>query len=94
MIIMKTSTSVTDVLRNFSDYINRVVYRRERFVLVRGGKPVAELSPVPSGTRLGDLPGHLHELPRLGPEAEVFARDLDSARAGLESRPPEDPWAS
>ncbi len=63
---MKTTASVTDVLRNFSEYINRVAFRGERFILVRGGKPVAELSPVPLGTRLGDLPSLLDSLPQLG----------------------------
>ncbi len=81
---MKITATVTDVLRNFSDYINRVAYRRERFVLLRGGKPVAELSPVPTGTRLGDLPGLLRALPSLSPEAAAsFADDLDEARAEL-----------
>lgn len=85
---------MTDLLRNFSDYVNRVVYRRERFVLVRGGKPVAELSPVPSGGRLDALPALLDSLPRLGDEAGPFAAAVESARAELESREPEDRWES
>lgn len=92
---MKISASVTEVIRNFADYINRVAYRRERFILVRGGKPVAELSPVPAGTRLGDLPALLESLPRLSPdEAEAFAEDLARARSELEAHPPEDAWES
>lgn len=92
---MKTETSVTDVSRNFADYINRVAYRGERFVLVRNGKPVAELSPVPAGTRLRDLPGLLDSLPRLDPdEADAFADDLSDARAELNAAPPEDRWGS
>lgn len=90
---MKIETSVTELLRNFSDYINRVLYRRERFVLIRGGKPVAELTPLPGGTRLGELPALIDALPRLGAEeAEAMAADLEEARSSL--RPPEDPWAS
>jgi antitoxin (DNA-binding transcriptional repressor) of toxin-antitoxin stability system len=65
---MKIRASVTDFLRDFSDYINRVAYRNERFVLVRGGKPVAEVSPVAPARRLGDLPSLLTSLPRLPPE--------------------------
>ncbi len=92
---MITPASVTDVLRNFSDFINRVVYRRERFVLVRGGKPVAELGPVPTGTRLGELEGLLESLPRLGEEeAEALAEDVAVSREELGSRPPEDRWGS
>jgi antitoxin (DNA-binding transcriptional repressor) of toxin-antitoxin stability system len=87
--------SVTDLVRNFSDYINRVVYRGERFLLVRGGVAVAELSPVPAGLRLGELPALLESLPRLGPDdVEALAADLERARAELDARPPADPWAS
>ncbi len=90
---MGISANVTELLRNFSDYINRVAYRGERFTLHRGGKPVAELSPVHAGTRLGDLPALLDDLPRLEPDqAEAFAEDLDRARSEL--RPPGDRWAS
>jgi prevent-host-death family protein len=87
--------TVTEVFRNFSEYVNRVVYRGDRFTLTRGGKPVAELGPVPAGTRLGELPALLDALPRLSPEeAEAFAADLDRAREELEAEPPGSPWAS
>lgn len=59
------------------------------------GKPVAELSPLPSGTRLGELAELLASLPRLSErEAEAFAEDLASARADLRAAPPVDPWES
>lgn len=91
---MKVTATVTEVLRNFSDYINRVSYRGERFVLMRGGKAVAELVPAPTtGRRLAELPTVLATLPRLGPdEAERFGIDLDQARAALGL--PVSPWAS
>jgi len=92
---MTIEISVTDVLRNFSDYINRVVYRGERFTLLRGGKPVAELAGVTAGARLGDLQQILAALPRLESEAaEDFSQDLERARCELERREPRDPWAS
>lgn len=92
---MSIKATVTEVLRNFSDYINRVAYRGERFVLLRGGRPVAELTPLPSGTRLGDLPDLLESLPRLSPEeAEAFAGDLDRARDELLEHEPRSPWES
>jgi antitoxin (DNA-binding transcriptional repressor) of toxin-antitoxin stability system len=92
---MKITATVTEVFRNFSDYINRVAYRGERFVLVRGGRPVAELTPVVAGARLGDLPALLDSLPRLtAAEAAALGEDLDRARSELEERPPGDPWVS
>jgi antitoxin (DNA-binding transcriptional repressor) of toxin-antitoxin stability system len=83
--------SVTEVVRNFADYINRVAYRGESFVLLRGSKPVAELRPLPAGTRLGDLPGIVASLPRLD-DAQAFASDLDAARAEIAGGELVDPW--
>lgn len=73
---------MTKVARHFSDYINRVSVKSERFLLMRGNKPVAELRPVPVGRSLLDLPKIVASLPRLGPmEADDFERDLNAARA-------------
>jgi hypothetical protein len=79
-----SDVTVTQVARNFAEYVNRVAYRRESFRLVRGKKPLAELRPLPAGARLSELPGLLASLPRLT-EAEVgaFARDLETARGEL-----------
>lgn len=90
---MTEKATVTEVVRNFADYINRVAYRGERFLLERGGKVVAELRPVPEGRRLGDLPEILASLPGLGSEeAAAFARDLERVRADLDALPSSDPW--
>ena len=76
--------TVTEVARNFAEYVNRVAYRRESFTLVRGKKPLAELRPLPAGTRLSELPGLLASLPRLSAtEADGFAADLEAARDEL-----------
>lgn len=92
---MRFNPTVTEVARNFADYINRVAFRGERFVLMRGKKAVAELRPVPSGKRLGELPELLASLPRLGTdEAERLAVDLDRVRADLQDLPLHDPWES
>ena len=87
--------TVTEAVRHFSDYVNRVAYRRESFVLCRGRKAMAELRPVPSGRRLGDLPAILKSLPRLsGKEAEAFSKDLIEARRALPREKVKDPWDS
>lgn len=87
--------TVTEVVRNFSEYINRIVYRQESFILSKGKKPVAELRPVPTGRRLGDLPSILRSTPHLSEgDAETFANDIESAREALASGELRDPWAS
>jgi antitoxin (DNA-binding transcriptional repressor) of toxin-antitoxin stability system len=92
---MRSSPSVTEVARNFADYVNRVAFRGERFVLMRGRRAVAELRPVPTGMRLGDLPGLLASLPRLGPDdAAAFEDDLATARDQMRPLPEIDVWES
>ena len=86
---------VSEAVRNFADYINRVAYRGERFTLVRGNKEVAELTPVVSGGRLLDLPDLLASLPRLSEaDARSLSEDLARARSDLSRPPLRDPWAS
>jgi antitoxin (DNA-binding transcriptional repressor) of toxin-antitoxin stability system len=60
---MSQTLSVTEVARHFAEYINRVAYRGECFVLMRGNKPIAELRPLPVGKRLAELPAVLASLP-------------------------------
>jgi antitoxin (DNA-binding transcriptional repressor) of toxin-antitoxin stability system len=81
---MAQTLTVTEMARHFAEYINRVAYRGECFVLVRGNKPIAELRPVPAGKRLADLPGLFAALPHLSPiEAAQLADDLTAAREAL-----------
>ncbi len=81
--------------RNLADYLNRVAYRGESFILFRGRRPVAELRPALVGAPLTELPGLVAGLPRLAAaDAADFADDLASARRELEVHPPVDPWTS
>jgi antitoxin (DNA-binding transcriptional repressor) of toxin-antitoxin stability system len=91
---MPETLTATEVARRFADVLNRVAYRRESFVIVRGQRPVAELRPVPAGARLADLPALLASLPSLDDDADTFAADLEAARAELATREATDPWAS
>jgi antitoxin (DNA-binding transcriptional repressor) of toxin-antitoxin stability system len=92
---VRFNTSVTDVARNFADYVNRVAFRGERFILMRGRKPVAELRPVPLGRRVSELPELLASLPRLSPDAAAeLGAEIERARAEANARRVRDPWES
>jgi antitoxin (DNA-binding transcriptional repressor) of toxin-antitoxin stability system len=94
-VMNSTALSVTEAVRNFSDYVSRVFYRRETFILRKGKKAVAELRPLPAGRRLGDLPGIMRSLPGLSPgDAEAFADDLEAARQEIASDGLRDVWES
>ncbi|MDQ7859349.1 MAG: antitoxin [Armatimonadota bacterium] len=93
---MPTRLSVTDAARSFSEILGRVRFRGERFILLKGGKPVAELGPTEAAApvRLGELPGVLEALPHLDPDdVERFADDLEAVR-GATGTTPVPPWAS
>lgn len=89
------NVSVTEMARHFSDYLNRVSYAGESFLLVRGKKVLAELHPAPRGRRMGDLPALFKALPRMEPEdVRDFSRDVEAAKKRLNRRPVRDPWES
>jgi prevent-host-death family protein len=86
--------TVTEAARGFSDLVNRVRYRGERFTLTKGGLPVAELRPVGAKRVVtgAELAERLRDLPRLGDRAAAsFAADLAEARAHLRD-PEARPW--
>lgn len=92
---MRRTVTVTDMARNFADYISRVAYRGERFLLTRGNRVVAEIRPVPEARNLSELPELLAALPRLSPdEAEAFGRDLAEGRDALGPPPSGGAWES
>ena len=92
---MSIQLTATELARNLAEYLNRVAYRGERFTVLRGRKPVAELVPLPPVRRLGELPELLASIPRLdAADAEGFARDLEASRNQLSDVLMEDPWAS
>lgn len=80
--------TVTEAVRNFSEYISRVAYRQESFILHKGRKPVAELRPLPHGRSLGDLSSILRAVPHLS------RADVDAARTDLAAAEPRNPWES
>lgn len=87
--------AVTEVARHCAEDINRVAYRGECFVLVRGNKPIAELRPVPAGKRLADPSALCTALPQLSPpEAAQLADDLIAAREALARPEGHDLWQS
>ena len=85
---MPTRLTVTEAVRNFSEIVGRVRFKGERFVLLKGGKPVAELVPADAAApvRLGELPAALESLPHPESEdADRFAIDLESGRTATRS---------
>ena len=91
----KRSITVTDMVRHFSDYINRVVYNRDRYILVKGKKPVAEVVPLPAGVKLSEFADLIKSLPALSADERAdFAADLRKIKKDERKREIRDPWDS
>jgi len=83
---MRTMTA-TEASRHFSDLLD-AVERGESVTILRGSRPIAEISPARHRTG-ADLRTALEGTP---PPDEGFARDISAALAMLTSEVP-DPWA-
>jgi antitoxin (DNA-binding transcriptional repressor) of toxin-antitoxin stability system len=81
--------SATEAARNFSELLNRVRYRGERFLIMRGGVAIGELKPAAPVRFTGrDLATLLRSLP------PVDAGFLDAVEEFARSQPqvPEAEW--
>jgi len=75
------SISITEAARNFSDFVNRVAYRGERFFLIRGKRRVASLTPVGDVCSAAELKRAFDAIPRLGKsECASWLSDLRRMR--------------
>jgi antitoxin (DNA-binding transcriptional repressor) of toxin-antitoxin stability system len=91
---MRKAITVTEILRNFSDYINRVSYRGESFILTRGRLKVAELKPTPKGCTSLELKEYLNQAPHLtATEQKSFGQDLINLKRSTKKEKLKDPWA-
>jgi len=74
--------SVTQAVRQFSDLLNRVFYQGTIVELERGNKVIAIISPVApeSQLKVKNLNRLFADLPSLGEDAKVFAKDLADIR--------------
>ena len=81
----ETAVPVSEAAKDFLGPLERVERRQESAILVREGRPVATLSPLPRvALDCAELADRWPALDKLPPEeATAFADDLEHARASL-----------
>ena len=90
---MAQTLTVTEMARKFADYMNRVKYRRESFILTKGSEPFAEIRPLPLGLTGAGFLELIKSGPHLDPDdVEQFASDIEDARRELNNIGVRDPW--
>lgn len=73
---MTTTVPVTDFRNNISDYLNRIIYKKESFVIKRGNTPVAKVvaCDIPE-KQVKNLKTFSEELAKLGKTIDWKAYD-------------------
>jgi antitoxin (DNA-binding transcriptional repressor) of toxin-antitoxin stability system len=92
---MQSAISSTEVVRNFSELLNNIKYRGDRYTVIRGGKPAASLVPVEqisSGAILADLRKIVQAFPHLDRSDTSFASDIIVAASSQPAMPEALSW--
>jgi antitoxin (DNA-binding transcriptional repressor) of toxin-antitoxin stability system len=92
---MQTAISSTEAVRNFSELLNNIKYRGDRYTVIRGGKPAASLVPVEpirSGATLADLRKIVLAFPHLYRSDTSFEADVITAASSQPSMPEALSW--
>lgn len=92
---MQKTLNATDAARSFSEILNSVKYKGDRYTIVRGGKPAAAIVPIEDigpPCRLKELGMLLRNLPGLGGDNEIFARDMEELISLQPSMPKVAAW--
>jgi len=92
---MATEISATEAVRKFSELLNAVKYRHDSFTIVRGGKPLAAITPLDALTRgksLKELAAIMALVPRLASDGDAFAAELEEIIAGQPTVPESSVW--
>ena len=92
---MQTAISSTEAVRNFSELLNNIKYRGDRYTVIRGGKPAASLIPVEpirGGVTLADLRKIVQAFPHIDRSDTTFEADIIAAASSQPSMPAALSW--
>ena len=92
---MEKRISATQAVRDFSEVLNTIKFKRVHYIIERGGKPVASMNPIDEEKEmktLGELKIMLQKLPRLDEELDAFAADIEDMRKDEPFLPTGDIW--
>jgi len=90
--MIETVLTIEDAARCLSEVVERVHAKGEAALIVKSGRPLARIVPVPEGEQIAeDLIAFLRRWRKEYPEAdEQFAAAVEESRKAV--RPPCDPW--
>ncbi len=93
---MTKTVTATEAVRKFSEILNSIKYKGHHYTVMRGGKPVASITPAEKPAKemtLGDLKELLKTLPSLGEESGKFKKDIEKVIKHQPLLPEKSKWA-
>jgi len=93
---MTKTVTATEAVRKFSEILNSIKYKGDHYTVMRGGKPVASISPAENPVKertLGDLKEIVMGLPSLGEESGNFRKDIEKIIKHQPLLPEKTKWA-
>lgn len=93
---MPKTVTATEVVRKFSEILNSIKYQGDHYTVLRGGKPIASITPADPHRKpmtLGNLIDIVKALPSLGAEAGAFTKDVEDIIRRQPSMPERGKWA-
>lgn len=89
---MSKTITVTEMSRSLADIMNRVAYRGESFIVMKGKRVMAEVVPPKKIATISDLARFFEKRPHLHlDDVEQFAKDIEEARCSV-PKEDYDPW--
>lgn len=92
---MRTDITATEAVRHFSELLNSIKYRKDRFTIIRGGKAAAALVPAEEAVperHLVELGAIYKTLPRLDSDDTGFVEDVLATAGAQPPLPEKTPW--
>ena len=86
------SVTATKFARNVATYLDQVRYTGETVTIMKGDRPVAQLTPpAPAGFPISELENLIANAPKLGASASGMAEDIRTIRKSTKNKL-DNPW--
>ena len=89
---MEKHITATKAVREFSELLNTVRFKGNRYIIERNGKPIAVMAPIKETVKIRELKSLLNQLPKLDGDIETFADDVFEIAKHQPPLPEEKRW--
>ncbi|MBA3035757.1 MAG: type II toxin-antitoxin system Phd/YefM family antitoxin [Desulfobacterium sp.] len=92
---MEKHITATQAVREFSDILNTIRFKGDHFIIIRNGKPIAQMKPyteADKGNTLRELKAMIKRIPGLDEERASYEKDVEQGITNHPCLPEKAPW--